>query len=367
MKNKKYSHIFVALLLILTMTMTLFTVVSASDKVYDLNVSFAAPEFSTTEITAALDRIQEASEGRLNFTYYYSWSITSVPNVIDDLNAGVVDIAAVPASEHLNRFPYTNLVTYTPFLGHKDIMTGAETFDELFEEYEVFQEEYEKAGLFYWTNYPCAPYNIFTNDNYEIDTPEKLNGLKLITSSAPMQQFITKSGGAPASFPVPEYATSMNTKAVDGLINHANVVAAFGVGDFIEGGTVFGESGTAMTLMTMCISKSTWEQLPEDLQQLFLDEKIALRDDQGLWEYEANARNLDSWPNLIYLDDEQVAEWKDALGDILDEYILEIEENGAEQASEIYEAVQEKIAEKIAEAAELAEQGETEPTETKEN
>ena len=41
--------------------------VASADEVYELNVSFAAPEFSTMGITAALDRIQEASEGRIKF------------------------------------------------------------------------------------------------------------------------------------------------------------------------------------------------------------------------------------------------------------------------------------------------------------
>lgn len=337
---KKIVSLFLVVILLSALSVSAF----AEDKVYELNVSFSAPEFSTTEITAALDRVQENSNGRIKFTYYYSWSITSVPNVIDDLNSGIVDIAAVPASEHLNRFPYTNLVTYTPFLGHKNIIECAEIFDEMFETYDVFPQEYETAGLVYWTNYPCAPYNIFTNVDHQIDTPDKLNGLKLITSSAPMQQFITNNGGAPASFPVTEYATSMNTKTVDGIVNHANVLAAFGVGDFVQGGTVFGESGTAMALMTMCFSKTAWDNLPEDLQQLFLDEKLALRDDQGEWEYAANARNLDSWPNLITLDDAGMAVWQEAFADILTSYVDEIAASGADQAWDIYEAVKTRIA-----------------------
>lgn len=316
----------------------------ADDTVYEMNVSFAAPEFSTTEITASLDRIQEASGGRIKLNYYYSWSLTSVPNVINDMNNGVVDIAAVPANEHLNRFPYTNLVTYTPFLGHPNITACAEIFDELYEEYDVFAQEYADAGLVYWTNFPCAPYNIFTNADFGIREPGDLNGLQLITSSAPMQEFITQMGGAPEAFPVTEYATTMNTKAVDGLVNHANVVAAFGVGDFIQGGTVFGESGTAMALMVMCFSEAAWNELPADLQQLFLDEKLPLRDNQGGWEYGANAANLASWPNLITLDAAEIAVWQDEFSGILADYIAELEASGATEAQALYDAVQEKIA-----------------------
>jgi TRAP-type C4-dicarboxylate transport system substrate-binding protein len=196
----------------------------------------------------------------------------------------------------------------------------------------------------YWTNYPCAPYNIFTNEDFAISEPADLNGLQIITSSAPMQQFITENGGAPEAFPVTDYATTMNTKAVDGIINHANVIAAFGVSDFIQGATVFGESGTAMSLMTMCFSEAAWNDLPADLQQLFLDEKEALRDNQGGWELGANQANLESWPNVITLDDTQMKVWQDAFADILTSYVDEIEASGADQAWEVYEDVQARIA-----------------------
>ena len=113
--------------------------VASADDTFELNVSFAAPEFSTMGITESLDRIQEASEGRLKFNYYYSWSLASVATVVDDLNSGVVDIAAVPVNEHLNTFPYSNLITYTPFLPLKGMRETAVMFNEMFEEFECLQ------------------------------------------------------------------------------------------------------------------------------------------------------------------------------------------------------------------------------------
>jgi TRAP-type C4-dicarboxylate transport system substrate-binding protein len=119
-------------------------------KVYKMNVSFAAPEFSNPGITAAFERIQEASNGRIEFTYYYSWSLSSVPTVIDDLNSGIVDIAAVPVTEHMNLFPYTNLVTYTPFLGLPGTMAAGDFFHELYHENETEKYIQSKAqGLLY--------------------------------------------------------------------------------------------------------------------------------------------------------------------------------------------------------------------------
>lgn len=319
--------------------------------VYKFNVSFAAPEFSTTEITAALNRIKEASNGRIEFTYYYSWSITSVPTVVDDLVNGVCDIAAVPIHEHLNTFPYSTLISYTPFLGLPGMLEGAKIFDEMYDEYPQLQEEYAKLGLHYWTNYPCPGYNIYTTSDKQIRTPADLNGLKLITSSRLMQEFITANGGAPVNVPVTDYATNLQTSVAHGAINHVNVMRAFGCIDFIKGGTLFGENGeagTTISLMIMCLSEKAWNSLPADLQALFEAEAEALRDNQGGWDKEANTGNhmgmIGDGVPLITLTDDEVKVWSDAFAEILDGYIADLVAAGATDAQLLYDAVKAKIA-----------------------
>lgn len=325
--------------------------VVVDDTVYKFNVSFAAPEFSTTEITAALDRIQAASNGRLEFTYYYSWSITSVPTVVDDLVNGVCQIAAVPINEHLNTFPYSTLVSYTPFLGLPGMLEGAAIFDELYDEFPQLQEEYSSLGLHYWTNYPCPGYNIYTTSDKQIRVPADLNGLKLITSSRLMQDFILANGGAAVTVPVTEYATSLQTSVADGVINHINVLRAFGCIDFVKGGTLFGangEAGTTISLLMMCFSTEAWESLPADLQALFDAEAAALRDGQGGWDLEANGGNHGALRGagvpLVELTDEEVKAWEDAFADILEGYLTELETGAAPDARILYDAVKAKIA-----------------------
>ena len=116
-------------------------------------------------------------------------------------------------------------------------------------------------------------YNIYTDKKNEIKTPEDLKGLKLISSSALMQAYITSHQGAAVTAPVTEYATSLNTNVVDGIINHINVLAAFGCMDFIQAATVFGDSGTATAPMVMAISEKVWSQLSPDLQNSLMTRK----------------------------------------------------------------------------------------------
>jgi len=322
--------------------------VVADDTVYKMNVSFAAPEFSTTEITAALDRIQAASNGRIEFTYYYSWSLSSVPTVVDDLTSGVVDIAAVPINEHLSLFPYSNLVTYTPFLGLPNMLDAAKIYDELYAENEVFAQEYANLGLKYWTNYPCPGYNIFTTKDNQIKTPDDLAGLKLITSSSMMAQFIEAHGGAVLNSPVTDYATNLNTSVADGVVNHANVLMAFGCMDFLKGATVFGDQGSAMSLMMMCFSEDAWNALPADLQALFEAEAETLRDNQCEYDDPSHGGNIHSIRGtggaVVELTDDEIKVWQDAFAPYLEAYIAELEAGGATEAQAIYDALQAKLA-----------------------
>ena len=64
-------------------------------------------------------------------------------------------------NEHLNLFPYSNLITYTPFLGLPGMLETADLFTEMHNEQEAISKEYTNAGLHYWTNYPCLA-TIFT-------------------------------------------------------------------------------------------------------------------------------------------------------------------------------------------------------------
>ena len=316
--------------------------------VYKFNVSFAMPEFSAEEVVFAFDRIQEASNGRIEFTHYFSWSLTTVPTVIDDLNAGLVDIAMVPAHEHLNLFPLNSLIYFTPFLGIDPYYKVTALYDEMYKEWPVLAQEYAKNGVVYWTNFAMPAYNIFTTSDKNIHLPGDLRGLKLMTGTHLMQQFINANGGAPVYVPTPEYATSLSTNVVDGAINHANVLRAFGCIDFIKGGTLFGEAGIHNGLMMMLFSQQAWDKLPADLQKLFADEAVPLRDNHTMWDYNSHNGNLmaieGAGGTLVRLTPDEVNQWAAAFSGFIDDYINELNTTGYPEARGLYEAIIAKAA-----------------------
>ncbi|MBQ8663446.1 MAG: TRAP transporter substrate-binding protein DctP [Eubacterium sp.] len=321
---------------------------AGNEEVYKFDVSFATPEPITVAMTETFERIEEASNGRIEFTYYYSWSLSSVNTIIDDFNTGIVDIGVVPINMHTNLFPYSNLVTDTPFMGIPSMEANTIIYDELYDEYDVFKAEFDNAGLHYWTCFANAPYHLFSVGNNAITTPADLNGVKLMTDDAMLQQYITNHGGAPVSSPVTEYATNLNTNVVDGAINHGATFSAFGCLDFLNSATIFGDQGILSSIACVCFSQDAWNSLPADLQQLFDDEATNLRDNYTA-EVAAMADGaiqtlVDSGKDIVFLTEEQIAAWSEGFDDILADKIAELEKNGATEAQKYYDIVQDKIA-----------------------
>jgi len=346
MKAKKF------LFAIFTLSLAMFVLAGCGEGNADefhFNVSFAAPETSTPELVAALNRIQEASGDRIEMTYYFSWSLSSVSTIVDDLNAGIVDIGVVPIMEHTHLFPYSTLITHTPFLGIPSMLDAGVIFDEMFAIYDVLPAEFARNSLVYWTNISNPTYHIWTDSAYEIRLPSDLAGRRLITNSTMMQQFISRNGGAPVSAPVTEFATSINTGVVDGTVTHANVLRAFGVIDFIGAGTLFGEQGISSPLMAVVISESAWNSMPTDLQQLFTNESATVRDLQAQNTYQQSINNVNAiraaaGDDLITLTPAEIQVWMDEFYDILEGHVEQRISDGATSAREMFDSVRARAA-----------------------
>lgn len=314
-----------------------------SGETFHFNVSLSTPEQHSVVLVEVLDRIQEKSNGRIEMTYYYSWSLTAVNTIIDDFNAGIVDIG-VHSVENDTLFPYSNLITNTPFMG----LTMGETavnFDEMFDEYPVFEEEFAKNGLVYWASHPINVSQLYFVGDTPARTPADLNGQRIATNLLMLQEFINENGGAGVSFSVPELSTLVNTGVVDGVIQQPGVMTSFGAIDFLNSATIFGEEGILSAMMAFSFAEDKWNSMPADLQQLFIDEAEYLRDGMIEFMEDLNGpvdKGLLENTTAIELTDADIQVWKDSFGDIADKHVEGLIGRGCDQAKEIYDIVKEK-------------------------
>jgi len=281
-------------------------------------------------------------------TYYYSWSLTSVATIIDDFNSGIVDIG-VHSFENDTFFPYSNLITNTPFLGMPGLLETARIYDEIFAEHPALAQEFARNGLVFWTPHPIAEQQLYTNSDFAIRVPGDLNGRRFTTNLVMLQQFLARNGAAGVSAPVTELASMVNTGVVDGVLQHPGVILSFGLEDFIEGATLFGNKGILSAMMSMSFSEHAWNSMPTDLQKLFVDEAETLREEQGQLQirmnYPVNDRLSASVPVQV-LSDAEIQVWVDDFSDIIDAHVEDMIRRGHSEAREILDAVRTKIAER---------------------
>ena len=346
MKRKAFS---VFIVLSLAFSMFAFTGCGESggeDEVFHFNVSFMNPEPAAAGIVEALDRIQEASNGRITMTYYFSWALTSVATIIDDFNSGIVDIG-VHSFENDTFFPYANLITNTPFLGMPSIHEAARIFAEMYEDYPVLAEEFARNGIVFWTLQPFPSTQLYTRSDFEIRMPSDLAGRRIITNLPMLQEFLSNNGAAGVSAPVTDISTMINTGVADGVMQHPGVMLAFGVLDFLEGATFYGPGGILSAMGSISFSEQAWNRLPADLQQLFIDEADNVREAMASLQYVVNMpvndRLIEQVP-VQQLSDAEIQAWLDDFAPIIDAHVETMIGRGHTEARNILDSVRARIA-----------------------
>ena len=322
----------------------------ASGETFHLNISFSTPEQNSVGITESLDRIQELSNGRITMTYYFSWQLSSVPTIVDDLRTGLVDMGIVPLNMHPSVFQHST-VPDIPLLGYPTTRDIGQIYDEAMAAFPILRDEYTNAGLVYYTNFPQPPYNMYTGGVDPIRTPADLAGRRLTVSDIMLQMMIDQNGGAAVAMPFPDLAIGMSTGVTEGGIIHINTMRAFGALDFADTAIMM-DGGFVTGVMALAFSQRTWDRLPDDLKQLFIDEAPLIRDNQADFNLFL-AENNERWfteehgGEMVWLTDSEVALWREGLADVVDVFLDDMYGLGATQIREVYAGVQELVAARV--------------------
>jgi TRAP-type C4-dicarboxylate transport system substrate-binding protein len=323
------------------------------ERVFHFDVAFSGPAVNFGGIHESLDRIQERSNGRITMTYYYSWQLSSLPTIIDDIRTGIVSLGLIPWGAHISAFPHATLID-VPMNGFPSSHAAGEILDELIAEFPVITEDFERAGIVYYTNFPLLPYYLWTGGVDPVRVPSDLAGLRIAANNTVLQSFISDNGGAAVAMAASEWAVAMNTGVIDGGIMHINTARGFGFLDFTDAATVI-DGGFEISVTVLGINPQLWASMPADLQQLFDDEAENIRISQGNYNYTLSAANWEWFTGehgaeVVFLSGADSRVWNDSIAEIgvIDNYLDDMERLGASQIKEVYAAILEKVAARAA-------------------
>lgn len=253
--------------------------------------------------------------------------------------AGVVDIAHGLTGIPRGRFPRTSIIDL-PFLT-ESADAATRTLWALFPE--QLAEEYQ--GLKVLALHAHNGGLIHTREQ-PVESLEDLAGLRIRTPSPAVSMMLEALGAVPQGMPPGQVYESLQKGVLDGTVFPWDPVQSFRLAEVLKY-HLDARSYTVSFFFVM--NQRRYEALPEDVRacvdRLSGDALIARF---GEWWDDWDAPGLaaaEARGNEIrVLSDEERQRWREALEPMTEAYLDQLEEQGVENAREIYEAAQAKVA-----------------------
>lgn len=187
----------------------------SSDQTYELKVNWEndSSNFMTQNWDEWCEKVSEKSGGRITFTTYYSCTLLDSSAEMQQLMAGVADIADAKrlASDGFNISENWKLLTAgIPSEGQVSLSYDfCDKFSEVMEEFagvKVLAQSYTGGG----------GYQLLTT-NKEVHSPDDMKGLT-IWCEPDWNEFVKACGGTPVNTPWSEVYSSLQKNMYDGLM-----------------------------------------------------------------------------------------------------------------------------------------------------
>ncbi len=328
----------------------------SSDEVYTVSIQFTFPEESADGAKEVMEAIEEASEGRIQFEVYYSYSFVDAEDVVDALETNQLDIAGMMTSDHASIFPLTGAMMSLPLLNYPNWDASTQIYLSMLYNNEDMMAEFTDNSMVFWAGYMCPGYQFYSSKSLDELSPSVFSGLTVMCDNAQMQSFINQNSGGAISVIPTDYLTNLQNGVADTLIQHVNCAYVFGCFDYIETAIFFGEGGFYNLPLAYAFSETFWNSLPEDLQEIFMEyaddmSYASHMSDVALYENVALPA-LEEVTDIIVLDDEEIAVWQEAIAPIVESALEDIA-GDSPNAMEAYEQLTTMIAEYDADTFEI--------------
>lgn len=283
------------------------------------------------------DKVEEDSEGRIKIDRFPSMQLGGKPpELMDQAIDGVADIVWTVVGYTPGRYPSTE-VFELPFM-----MTNARAVSHAYwEMFEKHMKDTEFKDVHILATWVHGPGLIHSAD--PVETPEDLVGMKIRGGGRSVNALLEELGATPVGMPVPAIPEGLSKGVIDGTTIPWEVTSALKVPELVENHTEF--TGKALYTLTfvLAMNKDKYESLPEDLQKV-IDENSGLEFSVFAGGTMADADDpsrefaLDNGNNVITLDEEQTAVWRERAQPIYDKWVADMAEKGIDGQALLDEA-----------------------------
>ncbi|MDR0852396.1 MAG: TRAP transporter substrate-binding protein DctP [Clostridiales Family XIII bacterium] len=208
------------------------------------------------------NKIEEATNGRVKFVYYWGSSISGVPELLDNLESGAVDAAWAATSAYAGRYTATKGVTL-PGLG---LIAGADGAEAIWQWLQEEEPTNERGTLVLAACYPAGDMYI-TNNKKEIKVASDFYGLRLRPLNSAWQAVFEKLDVVPVSFGMNDTYENIEKNICDGLVQD---FVYYSWSRIYEVSQYYLDKPMSINIGFLYLSPHFLNRLPDDLREIVL-------------------------------------------------------------------------------------------------
>lgn len=281
--------------------------------------------FSRDGIVPWMEAVEQETDGKVQFEHYPAEQLAGADELLGATADGLTDIGYVVPSYFSDALPLSDIGAL-PGLYQSSVDATIPYWNLVSEDLisEFHQQDVQPVMA------TVAPLYQPMISGGSIEQVSDLEGKKLRSPGAVQDLAIKALGASPVSMPASDVFTSMERGTVDGTVLPLASIDGYGIADQLEGVTANAPLGGTMPIMAM--NKSTWDDLPSDVQEAFMN----VAEDSGesaarAWSEESQAeveKLRDAGVQVKELSDSEIAEWTEVLAGVTDEWVAAREQDG---------------------------------------
>jgi len=239
-------------------------VMAQGSKKYELKIAITLPDShpTPTALKAACAEILKESKGRLNIEVYPNGQLGSDTDTLSQVRSGAIDFICTAGSIYGNLAP-TAAINSIAF-AFKDYETVWKAMDGELGAH--IKAAFNPVNLVQIGKVFDHGFRQITNSAKPIRTPKDLEGMKIRVPATPLWTSMFKGlNASPATVPIGELYTALQTKVVDGQENALPTIDAI---KLYEVQKYCSDTSHMWEYFALVGNKKSWGAVPEDLRQL---------------------------------------------------------------------------------------------------
>jgi TRAP-type transport system periplasmic protein len=231
---------------------------------FNLKIAITLPESHPTPVAlkAACAEILKESNGRLNIEVYPSGQLGSDTDTLSQVRSGAIDFICTAGSIYGNLMP-TAAINSIAF-AFPDYATVWKAMDNELGAH--IRSSFDKVNLTQVGRVFDHGFRQITHSSKAINTPKDLAGMKIRVPATPLWTSMFKGlDASPATVPIGELYTALQTKVVDGQENALPTIDAVKLYEVQKYCSLTSHMWEYFSLVG---NKKNWNALPEDMRAL---------------------------------------------------------------------------------------------------